>query len=105
MTTGNPNTDPEFQAELARKVRHGSLVDASERLLAEQVRVLGELGGLVTRHAYLGGLARRFPELEALQRTAQTASWAVDQTRSMESNLGSARVEIIEAIAAMDAAE
>jgi hypothetical protein len=87
--------DPELRKRVDLRCRHDYLNAAVPDLLAEQAAVLGELAALVKRHVSLGDLARRFPELERLQVTAEYAGRIVELARRLETYLSEARIEVI----------
>jgi hypothetical protein len=92
-----PSRDPELREKVDLEVREDRLDGIASGLLTQQTAVLDELGAWVKRHAILSGYARRFPELDRLQKAAQYAGWIIDSARSLETTLSEARVEAIDA--------
>jgi hypothetical protein len=92
-----PSRDPELREKVDLQKRRDGLDGAASSLLTQQTAVLDELGAWVKRHAILGDHARRFPELDQLRTAAKYAGWIVDSARSLETTLGAARTEALNA--------
>jgi hypothetical protein len=92
-----PSHDPELRKKIDLQKREDRLDGIGDSLLTHQTAVLDELGAWVKRYAVLSTHARRFPELESLQTVAEYVGRIIDDARSLETKLGEARIEALDA--------